>query len=235
MNRVGQGPVERDGRRAIHCFGDSHVWVFQVLNEDPRLLPRTRFHVHGVGGATALGLANPNSRTNALPTFMAEMEALPADASLLFMLGEVDSGFLVWLRSQQRGTTVSHELQTSLVRYTDFLQRVLDGGHRDVTITSVPLPTVPNYGDWEGLDNARKDVRATLQERTSATRWYSAELAQWAQQHRCRFLDLDPGLLDPQSGLVRSDFVSPDSTDHHYERHRYAELIADVLGGFGYT
>ena len=83
------------GFRVIHCLGDSHIEVFWRMK-----LPRTHFRVVSVGGATALGIANPRSQTNALLIFRALLETLPAGSQVVVMLGEVDCACLLFLFAQ---------------------------------------------------------------------------------------------------------------------------------------
>src|SRR2546423_15669207 len=53
------------GYRVCYVIGDSNTELLEIINRD-RLLTRTRLVITSVGGATALGLANPNSKTNGL-------------------------------------------------------------------------------------------------------------------------------------------------------------------------
>ena len=80
--------------RNLFCFGDSHVSVFNYI-DDQKVLKNTKIFVTMVPGATALGMVNPNSKTNALNIFYSNLVDIPKDSSLLFMLGEVDCGFVI--------------------------------------------------------------------------------------------------------------------------------------------
>jgi hypothetical protein len=57
------------------------------------------FDVCIVGGATAQGAVNPNSKTDALAIFQKKIKYTNAD-NILIMLGEVDCGYLIWVRSK---------------------------------------------------------------------------------------------------------------------------------------
>jgi hypothetical protein len=216
----------------LWCFGDSHTWVFEHV-ERTGILAATRLRVTRVGGATAFGLANPNSVTNALAVFTRELAAVPADDPVLFCLGEVDAGFLVWLRAQKRGTAVDDELADSLARYTRFLD-VVAAAHRDLVVATVPLPTVRDYACWAGPANARRAVRASIAERTAATRRYNEGLRAWARRRGARVLDTEADLLDPATGLVRDRFRHPDPNDHHYDPDAFAPVVVARLRELGF-
>lgn len=219
--------------RRLHCLGDSHAYVFEHVRER-KMLQTTELIVTRVGGATAFGLANPNSATNALSVFRAALEAVPTTEPALFLVGEVDAGFLVWLRSQQRGTSVEAELAESLDRYARFVDEVRHTG-REVIVATVPLPTVLDYSTWAGLANARREVRATLEERTAATRRYNEGLRRWAAARGVRLLDTEADLLDERTGLVRDVFRHPDPCNHHYETAAYASVVVPRLAELGFS
>jgi hypothetical protein len=220
-------------RRAVHCFGDSHVRIFEELSRS-RALPGTRFVVTAVRGATALGLANPNSQTHALETFKREIAWIPKSRTLLFMLGEVDCGYLVWYRSQRGSGTAAQVAAESLKNYTGFLDGLIAEGRERLVVASVFLPTVEDYSTWSGLQNARREVKADIAERTRITREYNAAVRAWVNDRRCTFLDLEPSMLDGSSGLVRREFVHPDPFDHHLDPEALRPAVVDGLRRVGF-
>ena len=56
--------VKKSQKKSILVLGDSHTGVFNHINKK-RLMPDVEFKVVTVGGATAQGACNPNSKTNA--------------------------------------------------------------------------------------------------------------------------------------------------------------------------
>ena len=216
-------------RSVVTVVGDSHALVFDELRAR-RLLPGVWLDVVSVGGATALGLANPNSTTNAVAIFSDVLRRTPASRPTIFMLGEVDCGFLIWYRSTTRGSTVDDEFQQSLERYTAFLDEARDAGRRSIIVLSVAPPTVPDYSVWVGLENARRDVTASIEARTELTRAYNRELGLWAVANSAEFIDLDTDLIDPSTGLLDERFRNPDPYDHHLAPIPFAALLAERLG-----
>ena len=93
------------GRRYF-VFGDSHTEVFQHIHSNS-LIPYCTFKVIMVGGATAQGMRNPNSKTNALNVFRQELNSVHPKSKLIFLLGEVDTGFVIWYRAKKYKESVN--------------------------------------------------------------------------------------------------------------------------------
>jgi hypothetical protein len=227
------GPASRfTGKQILHCFGDSHVAVFREVAH-LRALRRTWLHVLPVRGATALGLANPNSKTNSLQLFREVIDTLPPDRPLLFMLGEVDCGFLIWYRAQHKGLSVDGEFDTSFRNYVGFLEALLQEGRMRLVIATVPPPTIRD-GQQGAVANARREVSASLHDRTALTRAYNARLRTWATAHQCHFLDYEGELIDPVTGKVKEELRHADEADHHLDVHKHAQIVAVHLRAAGY-
>ncbi len=93
-------------------------------------------------------------------------------------------------------------------------------------MVSVLPPTVDDYTSWTGLANERRQVTADIEARTTATLAYNRELRAWADHHGCAYLDLDPALIDPTTGILRDEYRNPDATDHHLNPGPLAALVA---------
>ena len=233
----GAGPVRwfltRGDRAVLYCLGDSHARVFERVRE-AHLLQRTTLDVTWVLGATALGMANPNSRSNALVDFRAALRGVPMQAPLVLLLGEIDCGYVLWYRAAHKGTNVREEFEQSLTNYTGFIEQLQDAGHTDVIVMTVPPPTIRDYATWGGLDNARRHVTASIEDRTRITAEYNERLREWAGRHGARVLDPEPDLMDPATGLVRDEFVNEDPLNHHLHPQRFAEVVAGRLRDLGF-
>ena len=130
------------------------------------MLPHTWLDLTEVGGATALGMVNPNSRTNALQSFREVIGRVPQGRSLLFMLGEVDCGFLIWHRAARLGSS-SQQFEESLHNYFGFLNSLLSEGRRSLVVSIVPPPTILDGQTWGEVANARSAVAASLADRAA--------------------------------------------------------------------
>ena len=70
-------------KETIYVLGDSHCSVFEHFNQDRFL--RAKFKIKPVPGATALGLANPNSVTNALNEFRSFLDTIDRQKKIIFL------------------------------------------------------------------------------------------------------------------------------------------------------
>ena len=85
-------------RIKVLVCGDSHTRIFSYCNKQQS---QFTFNVCEVGGATAQGAVNPNSKTDALGIFSTKLKNTPNADKVLIMLGEVDCGFLGKVKTLQ--------------------------------------------------------------------------------------------------------------------------------------
>jgi hypothetical protein len=222
------------GYRIVHCVGDSHAAMFRVVNSSGRL-KRTVIRATVVGGATAMGVANPNSRTNALQKFDTALRHVPRRDPIITMLGEVDCGFVIWYRAQKYGEPIDAQFELSLSRYQHFLERLVEQGFEEVIVCSAPLPTIRDEQTWGEVANARREVTASQLERTHLTLKYNMKMAEYCADAGLKFIDLDPDLLDVQTGLIRPEYVNRDPLDHHLDGTTVTVLLTEKLRSLGFS
>ena len=183
-----------------------------------------------VRGATAQGLHNPNSQTDALRRFGARCDQAKRWQHLVFLLGEVDCGFVIWHRAQRREASIESQVDYSLSAYVGLLERTSAGRDHAPIVLSVSPPTVPNYQDWDGaITNARSGVTATQRERTDLTLEYNRRLQEQCARVGAVFVDVTTATLDPETQLIREEFLNPDRGNIHLHPVAFAELIATKL------
>lgn len=208
--------------RKFTVLGDSHAKVFQHINLE--FYGTFFFNVKLVGGATAFGLANPNSKTNAIHIFKKELKTINKD--IIIILGEVDTGYLIWWRSLKYGTPVKQEFESSLSRYKDFILWMLNEGKKNITIVSAPLPTIKdNFHEFGEVAGERNAVKASQLERTSLTLAYNEELKNFCNEIGIVFLDTTKYMLDHKTGLIKSEFLNENPLDHHCNNETYSKAI----------
>lgn len=178
-------------------------------------------------GATASGLENPNTRTQAYPIFKEAVERSPAE-TIIVMLGEVDTGFVIWYRANKYRESVSAMKARAIVSYSRFLLEVAARG--EVICISTPLPTIQDGNDWGEVANARREVTASQRERTALTLEFNREMQAFCGQHGIRYVMLDQASLG-EDGIVRPSLLNPDPRDHHYDPESYACLLTGHLAG----
>jgi len=207
-------------------MGDSHILAVAYAALDSML--RADISLCVVSGATAQGLHNPNSRTNALPIFEQRCARARSWQKLLFMLGEVDCGFVIWYRAKKYNVDIESQLRLSLNAYSNLLAQQVDDGF-SVLVLSAPLPTIRDGQNWGEVANARREVDASQRDRTDLTLEYNARLSEICSEIGASFIDATSQTLDPQTRLLRPEYLNSTPTDHHLDRQRYVPLVGSAI------
>ena len=210
------------------CLGDSHIAIFDYIKKN-KLLNNFLLDVIEVGGATAQGMINPNSKTDALRIFMTRLKNAKRFQSVILQLGEVDCGFVIWYYAEKYSVSIDKQLNKSLNNYMAFILQIKQLGFEDIIVMSAPLPTIADNQDWGNVANARREISASLKERTALTLRYNALLAENCKQNDIRMLDLTQFLLDENTGLLQHEFLNADKLDHHLNSEAYADIICRLL------
>ena len=208
----------------VLVFGDSHVAIFNNFKMR-KAFPQYYFNVVSVGAATVSGLENPNSKTQALPIFKQNLKTSNAN-TIIVSLGEVDTGFVIWYRSEKYNTEVSEMLDNALRNYRDFLI-FLSRDHRVICL-SAPLPTIRDGQDWGDVANLRKKVKASQMDRTKLTIYFNESMEGFCLQNKIEYLDFDSESLG-KNGLVHAGLINNNINDHHYATEAYIEMIIPKL------
>jgi hypothetical protein len=212
----------RKMNKTVLVLGDSHSRVFTFVRYK-RMFCNFTFKVIDVGGATASGLENPNSKTNAYNIFKAALEREKYDY-VLTMLGEVDTGFVIWYRCLKNEIELSESLAKTINTYCHFL----DGINSRKIVVSAPLPTIRDNQDWGEVANLRKEVKATQKERTLLTLKFNTKIQAYCAGKNIKYLNLDPFVLG-SDGLLKDEYYALDKTDHHYSQDIFVKLIQSKL------
>jgi len=215
-------------QRVLDFIGDSHVMTANAAAEAGLFLP-FECRMEMVGGATAVGLRHPFSKTQALPIFKERLSPLDPLVTPVFQLGEVDCGFVIWVRSQRYGESVNAQLDASLAAYQAFLLWVRDFGYRDLVVTSAILPTIRD-GQLDGeVSHLRREVKASYRDRTDLTLEYNRRLGVFCASVGFRFADLTPHLIDSSTQLLAERFRHPDPLNHHLNPDEAAAVWAKTV------
>ncbi len=212
--------------KEILVLGDSHTPIFHHPSFQANF-PAHCFNVVTVIGATASGLENPNTKTQAYPIFK---DALAQSSAfrVIVMLGEVDTGFVIWYRAQKYQESVSAMAERAIASYSRFLLEVAE--RFDVVCISTPLPTIQDGNDWGEVANLRREVTATQAERTALTLDFNRQMQAFCAAHHLPYIMLDDVSLG-SDGLVKPALLNRDASDHHYDADTYAALLVERLAG----
>ena len=198
----------------IIVCGDSHTRVFSYCNKQQK---EFKFNVCEVGGATAQGAVNPNSKTNALGIFSTKLKNTPKADKILIMLGEVDCGFVIWVRSKRYNISVDEQLQLSIRNLTQFIENIVTSyGYEsnDIIIAGVIIPTIKDNVNQKYLNGARKEVDVSQLIRTEKTLEYNCQLQEMCSIHGYNYIDITEDLMN-EEGLINEKYLSENHTDHH--------------------
>lgn len=210
-----------------YFVGDSHVRMFKAAIAHSML--RASAQVVAVGGATASGLTNPNSTTNALALFKQALLPVRPRTVPVIQLGEVDCGFVIWWRAAKYGEPVAEQMNKAVTGYFELVDHLLEVGYATVVVTSATLPTIRDGVQLGDVVHRRREVTASLLERTRLTLEFNAALAGQAKARKLPFLDVSSTMLDRRTGVIDEKFLHSDPTDHHLRPRRAGRVWARAL------
>jgi len=208
----------------ILVLGDSHASVFSN-KKFKSLLPGYFFNVVKVAGATVSGLKNPNPKTKALPIFMHGIKHSKAAITIL-LIGEVDTGFVIWYRAEKNNISVTKALDKAIENYQKLIKEVSKKSR--VICISTPLPTIQDGYNCGDVANARNDVNATQLQRTELTVQFNKIMQKFCERNGYVYLSFDEESVG-ENGLVVPYLLNSDPTDHHYDMEKYADMIINKL------
>jgi hypothetical protein len=154
--------------------------------------------------------------------------------SVLFCLGEVDCGFVIWWRAQKYNESVDSQTELAIQRYINFIKEVQHMGFEKIILCSAPLPTILDNQDWGEIANKRREVTAPLLERTQLTLKFNNAIKLFAMANGLKYLDLDAVTYDKITGLVNDKFRNKNPLDHHLDPDNLSREIIPMLNALGY-
>lgn len=209
-------------------FGDSHVDVFKYANSKQKDL---RFDTCVVPGATAQGVVNPNSKTDALKTFTNVLNQVDTKKyhKFLIMLGEVDCGFVVWVRSKKYNISVNEQINLSVYNLFNFLKNNIEKRFKpeDIIVIGSILPTIKDNTDKRFLNGARKDVNVSLKDRINKTIEYNNILKKKSFENNYNYIDITKYIL--KDNIVHNKFLNKDPYNHHLDNENTYNLWINEL------
>lgn len=212
----------------VYYLGDSHVRYFKKAAKAGLLAPHELTGVE-VGGATAVGMRNPNSKTDAIGRFRKWINDRSREAIVVFHLGEVDCGYVIWYRADKYDEPVELQMKNSIDAYFEFVDELRELGFRRIVITGATLPTITDDDQIGEVVIKRSAITATQKERTDLTLEYNRSLREEAARRGLPFVDVDQDVLDPSTGVVDDRMRNPNPEDHHMNKSLAAVFWAKRL------
>ncbi|MBI9062160.1 MAG: hypothetical protein JEZ14_09230 [Marinilabiliaceae bacterium] len=207
----------------VHILSDSHGEAFKHIDWNTFNLQPSYCIVQG---ATASGLANPNSQTKALPIFKNYLNTrVKIKDTIIFQLGEIDCGFTIWLRAEKKELNISDQLEETIKNYSSLLEFAKFKTTKPIIITTAIPPTIEDDQDFGEIANLRKKVKATQLERTKLTQSFNQRMNEICKQQTYAFIDLGKTLINPTSRIVKEEYKNDNPLDHHLESNKLAKLL----------
>jgi len=208
----------------ILVLGDSHARIFKH-EAWLKLTPNLTWKTILVQGATVSGLKNPNSKTQAAKFFKQALVQNPAK-TIMFCLGEVDTGFVIWLKAEKQGIDVQKAAQQAVENYCELIE--LASRQAQVVVLSTPLPTLKDGLEEGAVAKARSSIKTSQRQRTELTCWFNTEMELWCKNHAINYVNLDPVSKGPD-GQLDPKLLHINPRDHHYNPNYYQKLLAKHL------
>jgi|GEM_PF-6201173 len=219
-------PRTRSQRTTIHCFGDSETTLYEGLGD---YFLHLDFHVARIPGATALGMVNPNSRTNALGIIQERLRFIPLDAFVLFNLGVVDTSLVIWWQRQELGLPISTQFEKSLLNYTSFILQAREQGRRNILVSNLTLEILKDEYRKGVTNNHRKDIQATCYQMHDLARKYNARLRVFCRDNDLIFIDFEEDSWDVQNLEVKAACRPHDPYDFHLAPLGVQQLLVPIF------
>jgi len=213
--------------KTYYFMGDSHVNIFNTMAKNNMFDDNISIKTKIVQGATAQGMVNPASKTNALNILndFIDTNILDKKTKLFFLLGEVDCGFVIWYRAEKHGITIEEQLHTSIDNYFTFLKNTKNKGYNDINVISVSLPTIVDNYDWRDHISFRSEVTANQKARTDLTLHYNKLLEEKCKEHNFNFIDITAEQLDKKTGIIKPKFLNSQKWNHHLKDDEISKII----------
>lgn len=201
----------------ILFLGDSHIGYFK-FGVQHNLYKPFEADICMVSGATASGLKNQNSFTRASEKFKNFLYKYPKNSEIIFQLGEVDCGILIWLKANETKTSIEKQVQISIEAYKKFLEDLIEEGYRNISITSVTLPTI-NDQDHVGeiISLRRQKVNANFKERTNLTILFNHFLEEMCGDLKLNYINACFDFIDGDENTCQMKFKNKNKSDHHMD------------------
>lgn len=181
-----------------------------------------------------MGLANPHSKTQAMSVFREYLSRVNPKNFFLFMLGEVDCGFVIWYRAQKYKMSIEEQFTISLNNYLKLIQEARSVVGDNIVVCSVPLPTIRDGQRKGDVANKRLGIQASLKERTGLTLKYSEQLKEYCRGNGLMYLDFHSETLNPMTGIVDEKFINENPEDHHLSSPALGPILYEKLIALGF-
>ena len=203
----------------IYAVGDSHARVFQKI---------TPIEVYSVSAASNMGLKNPYSKTQAKSKIDSFLRSrLKKEDDIIFLMGEVDCGFVIWYRVEKYNDSLESQTKESLLNYFSLIHSYINHCKR-IIVCDVPPPTISNetkkYSEVAKHRHERLKLKVSQEEQTKLTLVYNENIKNFCSQNSLIYLEYTKECLG-KNGIVLPELLNNDKSDHHLHQEKFSELL----------
>ena len=152
------------------------------------------------------------------------------------MLGEVDCGFIIWVRSKKYNIDVDDQINISIKNLFTFVDNIIATKkytNRDIIICGSVLPTIKDNLDKKFLNGARNEVEISQLERTKKTIEYNNLLKVNCHKYGYNYIEIVNDILG-KDGVINDEFLNSNPNDHHLDNKKTSKLWLDKLKNISY-
>ena len=231
--------------RAVLVCGDSHseVWRFigrlSATKRTGRTCVGINVIVNKVPGASAMGLRNPLSQTQAHSKFTRMLQSLEIEKkAVVFALGSVDLDFILILKMLSgEDCSIQQLIENSVSGLFNFIDSLIAKeivSLDQVCVQSVFPPCLESGNHLATvLKSKQEDSRVneesleipTLRQRTHFALMFNEALLEESRKRGIEFLDFCSVLIDDETGVVQDRFRNLQS---RFDVHLNFESVAEV-------
>jgi len=206
----------KNSNKKVMVLGDSHARIF-------RRCPLVNCIVR-IAGATAYGLINTKSESNAHNVFLTALKS-KSPSFTAFVIGEVDCNAMVFRKKCQ---TPKETLERSVYNYCSFLQTIRR--YSRPIVCSVHLPPVEDYASNDYTDNERAPrsyVNASKAERTHLVLYFNEMMKILCKELKIDFLDYTSDIIGKDSLLDMGYSLGPGNS--HLDPKKIGPIVCQKL------
>ena len=147
------------------------------------------------------------------------------------MLGEVDCGFVIWVRSKRYYISIDDQINISVNNLFTFVDNIIattNYTNKDIIICGSVLPTIKDNTDKKILAGARSEVDVSQLERTKKTIEYNNLLKINCHKYGYNYIEIVNDILG-KDGIVKDEFLNSNSADHHLDDEKTYKLWLSKL------
>ena len=199
----------------ILVLGDSHTEIFQYLNKKQNTY---KFDVLLVGGASARGIMQPNSRTQSFNLFSEKLQQSKGCEKVIIMLGEVDCAYLSWISSYKYNTHIDEQIKKSYTNLFSFIDNIVVNKNgfaaQQVMVAGSVLSSIADGIDRSHLYAERPNVRANQELINTKIMMYNNQLKSMCIKKGYSYFDITRHIIGTHK-IVKKQFLRTDPYDHH--------------------